>query len=131
MPVRSDRVEKPDLLTERIIGAAIEVHRHLGPGLLESAYEECLAWELRQSSLSIARQVFLPVVYKQLRLDHAYRLDLVVENQVVLEIKAVERLHGIHEAQLLTYLRLMRLPTGLVLNFNSLVLKDGIRRVVL
>ena len=110
-----------DPLTERIIGFAIEVHRHLGPGLLESAYEECLCHELSQDGLVFRRQVPLPVVYKSVRLDCGYRLDVVVENSVVVELKAVERLMPIHEAQLITYLKLSGIPTGLLLNFHSAV----------
>ena len=120
-----------DLLTQRIIGFAIEVHRQLGPGLLESAYEECLCYELREAGLAFRRQVPLPVVYKAVRLDCGYRIDLIVEDTVILELKTVERLVPVHEAQLLTYLRLSGLRTGLLLNFNSPVLKDGIRRMVL
>lgn len=120
-----------DRLTERIIGFAIEVHRQLGPGLLESAYEECLCYELQQSGLRFRRQVPLPVVYKAIRLDCGYRIDLVVEELVILELKTVERLIPVHEAQLLTYLKLSGLRIGLLLNFNSPVLKDGIRRLVL
>lgn len=120
-----------DVLTERIIGFAIEVHRQLGPGLLESAYEECLCYELAQSGLQFRRQVPLPVIYKAVRLDCGYRLDLVVEEEVILELKTVERLMPIHEAQILTYLKLSGLHTGLLLNFNSALLKDGMRRIVL
>lgn len=120
-----------DILTEKIIGFAIEVHRQLGPGLLESAYEECLSYELAQSGLQFRRQVPLPVVYKAVRLDCGYRLDLVVEEKIILELKTVERLMPIHQAQILTYLKLSGLHTGLLLNFNSGVLKDGIRRMVL
>ena len=117
-------------LTERVIGAAIEVHRHLGPGLLESAYEECLCWELRHQSIGVRRQVLLPLIYKEVTLDIGYRLDLVVEDQLIVELKTVERVLPIHEAQLLTYLKLSGLSTGLLLNFNSPVLKDGIKRLV-
>ena len=120
-----------DLLTEKVIGFAIEVHRQLGPGLLESAYEECLCYELGQSGLGFRRQVPLPVVYKAIRLDCGYRIDVVVEEQVILELKTVERLMPIHEAQILTYLKLSGLHTGLLLNFNSAVLKDGMRRIML
>jgi GxxExxY protein len=120
-----------DALTERTIGAAIEVHRHLGPGLLESAYEECLSYELRRSGLHVDRQRALPVVYKGNRLDCGYRLDLVVQDEIVIEVKAVERLLPIHEAQVLTYLRLSGMRVGLILNFNTRVLKDGLRRMVL
>jgi GxxExxY protein len=118
-----------DPLTEKIIGFAIEVHRHLGPGLLESAYEECLCHELSQDGLVFQRQVPLPVVYKSVHLDCGYRLDIVVENRVIIELKAVERLMPIHEAQLITYLKLSGIPTGLLLNFNTAVLREGIRRL--
>ena len=121
---------KNDPLTERIIGLAIEIHRQLGPGLLESAYEECLSYELRQSGIVFERQKSLPVIYKTVRLDCAYRLDLMIENQLIIEVKSVERLMPIHEAQLITYLRLTGLPVGLLLNFNTNVLKNGIRRLV-
>jgi GxxExxY protein len=118
-------------LTERVIGLAIEVHRHLGPGLLESAYEECLCFELAQSKLSYARQVPLPVAYKEVKLDCGYRMDIVIERELIVEIKAVERLLPIHDAQLLTYLRLSSCTVGLIMNFNSMTLKDGLRRLVL
>lgn len=117
-------------LTEQIIGAAIEVHRSLGPGLLESAYEECLSRELGLRNLSCQRQVALPVEYKGIRLDCGYRLDLLVAQVIVVEIKAVEALLPIHDAQRLTYLKLGRWPVGLLLNFNVPILKDGVRRLV-
>ncbi len=120
-----------DPLTEKIIGFAIEVHRQLGPGLLESAYEECLCYELQQNDLVFRRQAPLPVVYKAIRLDCGYRIDIVVEEKVILELKTVERLIPVHEAQLLTYLKLSGVRIGLLLNFHSPVLKDGIRRMVL
>ena len=126
-----DTEAQRDPLTQKVIGSAIEVHRHLGPGLLESAYEECLCWELKQAGLAVRRQVSLPVVYKEVKLDVGYRLDLVVEDRLVIELKTVERLLPIHEAQLLTYLKLSGLKTGLLLNFNPAVLKDGIKRLVL
>lgn len=117
--------------TETIIGAAIEVHRNLGPGLLESAYEECLCHELKLRDMSFQRQVPLPVIYKGMRLDCGYRLDLLVNDEVVVELKAVDSLQPIHEAQLLTYLRLGGWNVGLLLNFNVPVLKYGIKRMVL
>lgn len=117
-------------LTEEIIGAAIEVHRALGPGLLESAYEECLAHELTLANISFERQVALPVNYKGVQLDCGYRLDFVVEETVVLELKAIDVLQPIHEAQLLTYLKLGGWPIGLLINFNVPVLKKGIKRMV-
>jgi GxxExxY protein len=116
-------------VTERIIGAAIEVHKALGPGLLESAYEECLAHELF-ANVCFERQVPLRVAYKSIQLDCGYRLDFVVEQTVVLEIKTVESLHPIHEAQLLTYLKLGGWPIGLLINFNVPVLTKGIKRMV-
>jgi len=120
-----------DALTEKIIGAAIEVHRALGPGLLESAYEECLCHELCLQKIGFVRQHPLPVVYKGVRLDCGYRLDLVVENRVIVELKTVDAILPIHEAQLLTYLRLAGIRTGLILNFNVPVLRQGIKRMVL
>ncbi len=131
-PQRRRDTEKPeerDALTDRIIGAAIEVHRVLGPGLLESAYEGCLAWELEQIGRTIGRQIELPVVYKGVRLDFGYRLDLVVDQQVIVEVKTVEKLAPVHTAQILTYLRLTGIRTGLLLNFNTAVLRDGIKRI--
>lgn len=118
-------------ITEKIIGAAIEVHKTIGPGLLESAYEECLAHEMRLRGLNFERQVPLPVVYKGVNLDCGYRLDFLVERVVVLELKAVDAVEPIHEAQWLTYLKLGGWKLGLLLNFNVPVLKDGIKRVVL
>jgi GxxExxY protein len=118
-------------VTEAIIGAAIEVHRHLGPGLLESAYEECLCHELHLRDLSFQRQVELPVEYKGIKLDCGYRLDVVVENVVVVELKSIERILPIHQAQLLTYLRLTGKRVGLLINFNVSALKHGIVRRVL
>jgi GxxExxY protein len=117
-------------LTERIIGAAIDVHRALGPGLLESAYEACLAFELTEDGLRVEQQKPLPLVYKQVRLDCGYRLDLLVEGLVVLEIKAVESLTPIQEAQVLSYLKFSRCPVGLLINFNVKMLRSGIRRII-
>lgn len=116
-------------ITEQILGGAIAVHRALGPGLLESTYEACLAYELVERRLRIDRQTALPVVYRGVRIDCGYPLDLVVE-AVIVEIKAVERLLPVHEAQILTYLKLSALPVGLLLNFNVPLMKDGIRRFV-
>ena len=118
-------------LTEAIIGAAIEVHRELGPGLLESAYEECFCYELCLCSLTFQRQVELPVAYKGMKLDCGYRLDILVENSVVLELKSIEQILPVHHAQLLTYLRLSQKKVGLLINFNVGVLKNGIVRRVL
>ena len=120
-----------DSLTERVIGLAIEVHRVLGPGLLESAYEECLALEFHDAGLAFARQVPLPVIYKSVRLDCGYRMDFVIDQNLVVELKTAERLLPIHEAQLLTYLKLSGVETGLLLNFHSAVLREGIRRMML
>ena len=117
-------------LSEKIIGAGIEVHRALGPGLLESTYEECLCYEIKLRGLSFERQKPLPVVYKGVTLDCGYRLDVVVENSVILELKTVEGPLSIHEAQLLTYLKLTGLRLGLLMNFNVPVLKDGIKRMI-
>jgi GxxExxY protein len=117
-------------LTESILGAAIAVHRALGPGLLESTYEACLAYELMERRLRIERQAALPVVYRGVRIDCGYRLDLVVESAVVVEIKAVERLMPVHDAQILTYLKLSGIAVGLILNFNVPMMRDGIRRFV-
>jgi GxxExxY protein len=117
-------------LTEKIIGAAIEVHKALGPGLLESAYEGCLAHELSLAGMSYERQVPLPVSYKSLQVDCGYRLDFLIEKTVVLELKAVEGLQPIHQAQLLTYLKLGGWPIGLLINFNVPVLTKGIKRIV-
>ena len=124
------REEDENTVTEKIIGAAIEVHRGLGPGLLESAYEECLCYELSRLGLRFERQVHLPVKYKDLKLDCAYRMDLVVEDAVVVEIKSIEELLPIHDAQLLTYLRASEKRVGLLLNFNVVLLKNGLRRKV-
>jgi len=118
-------------LTGQVIGAAIEVHRKLGPGLLESAYKECLCHELSLRELPFTRQQSLPVKYKGVSLDCDYRLDLVIQGQVVLELKCIEKLLPIHEAQLLTYMRLGDYRVGLLMNFNVPVLKDGIVRRVL
>jgi GxxExxY protein len=117
-------------ITEQIIGAAMEVHRALGPGLLESAYEACLVFELRGRGLSVEQQKPLPITYKNIKLDCGYRLDLVVANCVIVKIKAVERLNPVHEAQLLSYLKLSNCRVGLLLNFHCTMLKHGIRRLV-
>lgn len=117
-------------LTQIIIGCAIDVHRQLGPGLLESAYQECLRYELEQLGLDIKKEVPMPIVYKEVKLNHGYRIDLLVENKVVIELKAVENLTDVHLAQTLTYLRLGKFKLGLILNFHTVVLKKGIRRVI-
>jgi GxxExxY protein len=123
--------EELNSLTERIIGAALEVHHELGPGLLENAYEVCLAAELTARGLNIERQKALPVVYKNQRMDCGYRLDIVVERAVIVEIKAIERFERVHSAQLLSYLRFAGCPVGLLFNFNAGFLsRDGLKRVV-
>ncbi|MBK6951046.1 MAG: GxxExxY protein [Crocinitomicaceae bacterium] len=117
-------------LSAKIIGAAIEVHKQLGPGLLESTYEICLAFELKELGLEVKQQVALPVVYKDVKLDAGYRIDLIVENKVIVEIKSVEALADIHTAQLLTYLKLKDIKLGLLINFNSVKAIDGVKRIV-
>jgi GxxExxY protein len=117
--------------SEQVIGACIEVHRHLGPGLLESAYERCLAIELASLGLEFERQRRVPVTYKGLRLDYGYRLDFLVDKKLVLEIKATEQLLPVHEAQLLTYLRLTGHPTGILVNFGAETISRGLRRLTL
>jgi len=125
-----DDAERLDGITEAVIGAAIEVHRALGAGLLESAYQSCLSFELATRGLSVERERQIPVIYKQARLDCGYRADLVVANEVIVEVKSVDQFHPIHAAQLLSYLRLSGLRVGLLMNFNVTVLTKGIRRIV-
>lgn len=122
--------DRLDQITRRIIGAAIEVHRHLGPGLLESAYESCLVLELKQLGFEVEQQKPLPVAYKGIVLDCGYRLDPVVDDAVIIELKAVEQMSSIFEAQLLSYLRLTGKKVGLLINFHVPVLKNGIKRIV-
>ena len=119
-----------DQLTAAVIGAGIEVHRALGPGLFESVYEECLVWELEHRGLQVQRQASVPVAYKGVRLEASYRVDLLVEQKLVVEVKAVERTLPVHDAQILTYMRVSGTPVGLLLNFNTPVLKNGIKRFV-
>ena len=126
---RDTETQSLNLITEQIIGCAIEVHRALGPGLLESAYEECVCYELSQKSLSFKRQVPLPIVYKNVKLDCSYRMDIVVADLVIVEIKAVEHLLPVHEAQIISYLKLANKPIGLLMNFHVSVLKNGLRRL--
>jgi GxxExxY protein len=118
-------------ISNRVIGSAIEVHRILGPGLLESTYEQCLAHELKLNGIEFRCQHALPVEYKGLRLGCGYRVDILIENCLILELKSVSEILGIHEAQLLTYMKLAHIPTGLLINFNVRRLKDGIKRFVL
>ena len=117
-------------ITKKIIGCAIEVHRDLGPGLLESAYEECLSYELISNGLEIKRQQPTPVIYKDIKLDCGYRIDILVENSVVVELKVVDAIIPVHEAQVLTYMKFANKPLGLLINFNVRLLKDGIRRYI-
>jgi GxxExxY protein len=125
------KMDEKDPLTHAIIGAAIEVHRVLGPGLLESVYERCLSRELELRGIVNERQVLLPVVYKGIHLEEGYRIDILVERKVVVEVKAVDAIAPVHEAQLLTYLRLSNIHVGLLLNFHVALIKDGIKRMVL
>jgi GxxExxY protein len=122
---------KFDRLSNRVIGCAIEVHRALGPGLLESTYEQCLVHEFMLNGIVFRQQWPLPVQYKEVRLECGYRVDVLVEDALILELKCVERIERIHEAQLLTYMKLSRIDVGLLINFNVRVLRDGIRRFVL
>ena len=122
--------ERVNCITENIIGAAIQVHRVLGPGLLESAYEACLAFELAKRGLKLEQQKPLPLIYEQVKLECGYRIDLLVDESVVVEVKSVDALAPIHEAQVMSYLKLSGCKVGLLINFNVRVLKDGIRRFV-
>lgn len=117
-------------LSYKIIGAALEVHRNLGAGLLENTYEIALAYELKQLGFAVRRQVTLPVKYKEVMIENAYKIDLVIENKVIVEIKSVAEIHPIFQAQLLTYLKLTNLKLGLLINFNTLLIRNGIHRVV-
>lgn len=125
-----DEEERLNKITETIIGVAINVHRALGPGLLESAYEACMVHDLAQAGLKVEQQKPLPIVYRGVKLECAYRLDLMIENEVIVEIKSVEKLLPIHQAQLMSYLKLSNCKVGLLINFNIRVLKNGIKRVV-
>ena len=120
-----------DLLSREVIGCAIEVHKNLGPGLLESTYEKCLLFELNKQNKKVQRQLKVPIKYKDIMLSCGYRIDLLVENKLIIEIKAVYSLDSIHLAQILTYMRLSDISLGLLINFNEMVLKNGIKRVVL
>jgi len=123
-------VDEFEQLTGETIGAAIEVHRVLGPGLLESAYEECLAWELNRKGLRVERQTSIPVHYKELRIEEGYRADMVINEAVILELKCIDSFQPIHTAQVLTYLKMTGLRLGLLLNFKVDVMRNGIKRVV-
>jgi len=115
-------------ITKQVIGCAIEVHKILGPGLLESAYEECLMFELKQAGLNAERQIPVPVMYKDVKLECGYRIDILVEKEVVIELKTVDAFCPVHEAQILTYMKFAKKEIGLLINFNTVLLKDGIRR---
>jgi GxxExxY protein len=117
-------------ISEKIIGCAIEVHKSLGPGLLENAYVECLFYELQTAGLKVEKQKPLPLIYKEVKLDAEYRLDLIVENKVIVEVKSIETLNDIHTAQILTYLKLSGCKLGLLMNFNVLRLVDGLKKLV-
>jgi len=117
-------------ISEKIIGRSIEVHKTLGPGLLESAYQECLFYELQKAGLHVEKQKPLPLIYKEVRLDAGYRLDLIVESKVIIEVKSIEVLNDIHTAQVLTYLKVSGCKVGLLINFNVLRLVDGSKRLV-
>lgn len=118
-------------ISKIIIGCAIEVHKKLGPGLLESAYQECLFFELKQAGLKVEKEKPMPIVYKEVKLNHGYRIDLLVEKKVVIEIKTVEVLHDVHTAQVLTYMKLGNYKLGLLLNFDVKMLKNGIKRIII
>lgn len=117
-------------ISQKIIGACIKVHKNLGPGLLESAYEECLTYELKNLGFNIERQVALPIIYEDVKLEAGYRIDLLIEKKVIIELKSVEALNDVHMAQILTYLKLSNCKLGLLINFNVLKLVDGLKRVV-
>ncbi len=120
-----------DNLSNRVIGLAIEVHKELGPGLLESTYKQCLAYELSQVQIKFLLEVELPVQYKEISVSCGYRIDLLIENKLIVELKSVDEVHPIHEAQLLTYMKLVKIRIGLLMNFNEKILKNGIKRFVL
>lgn len=117
-------------LSNIVIGCAIEVHRQLGAGLLESAYQECLFYELKSKGLNVKKEFSMPIIYKDIKLDHWYRIDLLIEDKIVIEIKAVDALIDVHTAQILTYMKLGDYKLGLILNFNVLILKNGIKRLI-
>ena len=117
-------------ITSKIIGCAIEVHRQLGPGLLESTYQDCLIYELQQANLNVQKEIFIPLKYKNLSLEKGFRIDILVENSIVLELKAIDKITDIHKSRLLTYLKLGKFKLGLLLNFNVKALKQGITRII-
>jgi len=118
-----------DFLTQKVIGCAIEVHKNLGPGLLESSYESCLMYELNKAGLIAKRQVMQPINYKGMQIDAGYRLDILLSDQLIIELKSVDRLAPIHTAQLITYLKLSEINTGLLINFNVVKLMNGLKRI--
>ena len=120
-----------DKLSNKIIGLAIDVYRNLGPGLLESVYQQCLAYELSKANIKFEMEKSIPIKYKNVKIDCAFRSDFIVENNIILELKTAKEILPIHEAQLLTYLKLTKIKLGLILNFNVILLKDGIKRIIL
>lgn len=122
--------EEIDAISYKIIGLAIEVHKQLVPGLLESAYQECLYYEIANSGLTVEKQKALPIIYKDIKLDHGYRIDLLIEDKIVIELKTVEAFTDVHFAQILTYLKLGNYPLGLLINFDSKILKNNIKRFI-
>lgn len=120
-----------DELSKRVIGSAIEVHKALGPGLLENAYKQCVAYELTRANIKFLMEAELPVIYKEVRISCGYRIDLLIEDQLIVELKCVDKIHPIHEAQILTYMKLANIGVGLLINFNEKYLKHGIKRFVL
>jgi GxxExxY protein len=122
--------EDLDSLSYKIIGLAIEVHRQLGPGLLESAYQQCLYYEIKKAGLKVEKEITLPIVYKEIKLDQGYRIDLLIEDKLVIELKTVESFTSIHFAQILTYLKLGNYPLGLLINYNSKILRNNIKRFI-
>ena len=122
--------EDLEAISYAVIGLAIEVHRQLGPGLLESAYQECLYFEIKNAGLVVEKEIALPIIYKNLKLEHGYRIDLLVENKLVIELKTVENFTPVHFAQILTYLKLGKYPLGLLINYNSKILRNNIKRFI-
>lgn len=117
-------------ISQLVIGLCIKVHKKLGPGLLESSYEECLFYELSKNNLKFSRQQTIPIIYDEIKLDHGFRADIIIENKVIVEIKSIETFQPVHSAQLLTYLRLTDIKLGLLINFNTYLIKEGIKRIV-
>ncbi|TDD93994.1 GxxExxY protein [Flavobacterium cellulosilyticum] len=126
----NDIPEELQSISYKVIGLAIEVHRQLGPGLLESAYQECLYYEIKKAGLKVEKEITLPITYKEIKLDHGYRIDLLVEDQLVIELKTVESYTSVHFAQILTYLKLGNYALGLLINYNSKILKNNIKRFI-